>query len=104
MWIIQAPNIDSVKKPVGLLSNHAYPIGIICPVVTETNTLRCISLKAIENWESWLPKTAHLLLKMLLKPTLEVVLLSLALICTLLQNSQQELIQGKKSSVGTFAL
>ena len=41
---------------------------------------------------------------MLLKPTLEVVLLSLALICTLLQNSQQELIQGKKFSVGTFAL
>ena len=41
---------------------------------------------------------------MLLKPTLEVLLLSLALICTLLQNSHQELIQGKKFSVGTFAL
>ena len=49
-------------------------------------------------------KTAHLLLKMLLKPTLEVLLLSLALICTLVQNSHQELIQGKKFSVGTFAL
>ena len=35
---------------MGLLGNQAYPIGITCPVVTETNTLRFISLKAIENW------------------------------------------------------